>query len=41
VPVSPSIVGFELNAQGAALWLDGLGNLQGVTSKGIASVIGN
>jgi hypothetical protein len=41
VPVNPSIVGFELNAQGSALLIDGLGNLQGVTSKGIASVIGN
>ncbi|MBL8756709.1 MAG: hypothetical protein JNK15_25660 [Planctomycetes bacterium] len=40
VPNNPAIIGFQLNAQGAALWIDGGGALQLVSSKGIASVIG-
>jgi hypothetical protein len=41
VPVNPGILGFNLNAQGAALSIVVGGNLLGVTSKASASVIGN
>ncbi len=41
VPLNPGILGFQLNAQGAALWIDINSNLQAVTSKASASVIGN
>jgi hypothetical protein len=41
VPNNPGILGFQLNAQGAALWVDAGGAIQAVTSKGSMSVIGN
>jgi hypothetical protein len=40
IPNAPALVGFQLNAQGAALGIDGGGALTAITSKGIASVIG-
>jgi hypothetical protein len=40
IPNDPTLVGFQLNAQGAALGVDGGGALTAITSKGIASVIG-